>query len=293
MLKDCKIKKNQYVLKLFQSGDQMKLRVTLMSGLRTAGIEDEEEKESGKGSSSADEKLAESIMRTRSKIFELAYCNPWEWFFTGTLDASKYDRENLEKYHADFTLFIRKYNRRHGLHIKFLMIPEKHADGKSWHMHGFLMGLPEDHLHRFVLGDRMGLAISKKVLEGEAVYNWEAYQAKFGFCDLERIKNKEAVSNYVRKYISKELGKSVQQIGAHLYYRSRGLAEAVKLGSCAGIDGVEMFGDPSYQGEFTTSWWVDATPELLDSLSEQINLEYDLESDRQKSAFAANVSRLK
>lgn len=267
-LKDRKIKHNLSTVKLYDSGEKKKLRITTMAGCRTAGVEDPDELPKGVHND-PDGKLVESIIRTRSKIFELAFCNPWNWFFTGTLDPNKFSRDDLERYHSALTQWLRDYNKKHSLSIKYLLIPEKHQDGSSWHMHGFLMGLPEDHLHRFQIGERFGAGIAKKLLNGDAVYNWQPYADKFGFCSLERIRNKEACSNYVRKYISKELGKSVQACGAHMYYRSRGLKEAQQVGR--GFLPAGLLGEPSYTGEMTTTWWVDATPELLDLLRENLS----------------------
>ena len=36
-----------------------------------------------------DFKLSESICRSRHKIYDLAMCNPWDYFFTGTLYPDK------------------------------------------------------------------------------------------------------------------------------------------------------------------------------------------------------------
>ena len=51
----------------------------------------------------------------KAVLFELAFCNPWEFFFTGTLDKNKYNREDLDKFHKDFTRFIRLYNKKYNL----------------------------------------------------------------------------------------------------------------------------------------------------------------------------------
>ena len=233
MLKDTKYKYDQYVLKIYGYGKNKKIKLVHMNVLRNEGIEDENDKGKAKGSVNT-EKLDESICRTRSKIFELAFCNPWSWFFTGTLDPKKYDRTDLKKFHHDITHWLSEYNRYHDTHIKFLLIPELHSDGKSWHMHGFFYDLPQEHLTRFQIGDRMGKALAEKVKNGDEVFNWSAYQKKFGFCDLEPIKNAEAVSKYITKYISKNLATSVTELNAHMYYHSRGLqfAQTIKKALC-------------------------------------------------------------
>nr|CRY96366.1 hypothetical protein [uncultured prokaryote] len=210
---------DQTILKIYGSGENRKIKLIRMNVLKASGIEiDDRRTERGSVNIS---KLDESILRSKSKIFELAYCNEWDWFFTGTLNPNKQDRTDLELYHKQLCQWIRDYNKRYHLSIKFLLIPEKHKDGKSWHMHGFLQGLPSEHLKQFQVGDIMGKALAVKVLKGDIVYNWEPYQNRFGFCDLEPIRNAEAVSKYITKYINKELANSVTELNAHTYYHSR------------------------------------------------------------------------
>lgn len=264
MLKDTKYKYDQYVLKVFGYGENKRIKLIHMNVLRNEGVEDENDKGKVRGVNS--EKLEESICRTRSKIFELAFCNPWSWFFTGTLDPKKYDRTDLKKFHSDLTNWLRQYNRYHGTQIKFLLIPELHSDGKSWHMHGFFYDLPQEHLTRFQIGDRMGKALAEKVKNGDEVYNWSSYQKKFGFCDLEPIRNAEAVSKYITKYISKNLATSVTELNAHMYYHSRGLqfSQTVKKGSMSTAIDIE----PTYSNEYCDVYWLPYSEELLQELSE-------------------------
>lgn len=215
------------------------IKVTTQRVARVAGVEDEEFLCIEKGSVN-DEKLENNIIRARSKIFEYAICNPWEWFCTFTIDKTKYNRYDLENYHKNLAQFIRDYNKKFGLSIKYLFIPETHKDG-AWHEHGFLLGLPVEHLQAFTLEMKLPTYIRDKLKEGQEVFNWCGYSEKFGFCDLEPIRNLEACSNYVRKYISKNLATSVKDVNAHLYYCSKGLnvAETIKKGTLStGIEEV-------------------------------------------------------
>lgn len=230
-----------------------------MNVVRNSGLEFDE-KRSPAGSVN-DEKLDNNISRARSKIFELAYCNPWQWFFTGTIDSSKYDRTDLEKYHKDLTQWLRDYSKRklYGRKIAYLLIPELHSDGKSWHVHGLLQGLPDSHLHQFVVGDKMGKALAEKVKNGDLVYNWLPYGKKFGFCDLEPIRSHEAVCKYITKYCTQDLAKSVQEVGAHLYYRSKGLQESVLIKK--GTTAATMV--PTFENEYCAVSWTRLPSDLV------------------------------
>ena len=260
-----KFEHNQAFIKVYGVGENKKIKVTVMKSRNVSSVENRKQcLERGIVNS---EKLQESISRAKSTIFELAFCNPWDWFFTGTLNPAKYDRTDLDKYHKTLTQWLRDYNKKHGLNIKFLLVPELHRDGKSWHMHGFLYGLPVEHLEQFEVGDVMGKGLADKVKKGDVVYNWVAYVNKFGFCGLEPIRSHEAVSKYVTKYINKNLASSVTELNAHMYYVSRGLqrAEFIKKGTMfAGIE-------PTFENEYCTVAWLDYSDELLEKLKNAVN----------------------
>ena len=260
-LKDVKYKYNQTIIKTYGYGENKKIKVITMNCLRTSGVEDDNELYSLRGSVN-DKKLDESISRAKSKIFELAFCNPWQYFFTGTLNPKLYDRTDLKKYHKDLTKWLANQGQKFGCKIDFLLIPELHTDGKSWHIHGFINGLPDTELKQFIIGDKMGKALAAKVAKGDIVYNWLAYQNKFGFCDLEPIRNAEAVSKYITKYINKNLATSVDELNAHLYYHSRGLqvSQTIKKGSMsANIK-------PTYKNDYCSVLWTDYTPKKLETI---------------------------
>ena len=68
----------------------------------------------------SDGKLNCNLVRARSTVFELAYCNQWDWFFTGTLSGANGDRSNLSEFRKRFTQFIRDERKRLNLDIKYL-----------------------------------------------------------------------------------------------------------------------------------------------------------------------------
>jgi hypothetical protein len=198
-------------------------KLILFKALRTKGFEDVERPKKG---SVNDKKLEQNISRARSEIFELAYCNDWQYFTTFTIDPQKFGRYDLEKYHKSFTRWLRYFNEKNGTHIKYLTIPEQHKDG-AWHEHGFIMGLPEEYLRLFdAEKEKLPKYIRDKLMDGQAVYDFPSYREKFGFCDLEPVRSIEGVSKYVTKYITKDLSRSVTASGAHLYYHSVGLQKA-------------------------------------------------------------------
>ncbi len=208
-----------------------------------------------------EKKLQNNLIRARNNVYELAICNEWEWFLTITLNPEKYDRDNLGKFRKDFSRFVRDYGKKHGLHIQYLVIPEQHKKG-GWHMHGFLKGILPDHLRPFSAEEKLPRYLRTKVKKGLAIYDWTAYREKFGFCDIEPIRNLQAAAAYVTKYITKGFGSGVQALGNHLYYASQGLkrAKVIKKGA---INPDSIYWD--FENEYVKIKWYDGgqNPESL------------------------------
>lgn len=187
--------------------------------IKRAGFEDETNFKKSRNVN--DEKLSNNIARARAMVFEYALCNEFKYFVTLTLDKNMHDRYNLKEYIKKLGQFIRNYRRKHGVDIQYLLMPERHKDG-AWHMHGLFMGIPEEHL-----------SINKN-----GYLDWQAYSKRFGYISLDKIRNKEAVSKYITKYVSKSFDKvgGVTEKESKLYYCSRGLkrAKIKKIGTLSG-----------------------------------------------------------
>jgi len=66
-------------------------------------------------------------------------------------------------------------------------------------------------LTEFTLKDKIPIQLKVKICEGIMVYNWLDYANKFGWVALESVRNSEAVSAYLTKYITKDLSQTVQE----------------------------------------------------------------------------------
>ena len=161
-----------------------------------------------------DEKLNNNIARARARVFEYAMCNDFEYYITLTVNKELLNRYDLKGYIKKLGQFIRNYRRDYGANIQYILVPEKHEDG-AWHMHGLIKGIPKNHLS----------------MNENGYLDWKNYREKFGYCSIDRIKNKEAVSKYITKYISKSFdkGKGVTEKEKKLYYCSKGLKKPVKI----------------------------------------------------------------
>ena len=257
-----KVRKNAYsynvgVLKKYGNGTY---KVSCLKACRNKGVNLTFERVAK--NAAHEDKLDCNIRRAKSKVKEYVLCNSWDYFMTLTLDPKKYDRYNLKKFHKELSVWLQNLNRKREQKIKFILIPEQHKDG-AWHMHGFISGLTSDDVRLFKVTDKIPKYIKNKLIEGQEVYNWLPYMEKFGFCDLEPIRSVEKASSYVLKYITKDLARCVKEVGAHLYYCSRGLnkAEIIKKGE------VSAEYSPTYVDEHVSVQW-------LNGVSEQVARSY-------------------
>lgn len=186
-------------------------------------------------------KLRNNISRAKNKVFEYAKCNDWDYFATLTLDKAKRDRCDLQAYIRDLGRFIRN-ERRKGCDIKYLLIPEQHKDA-AWHMHGYFSGIP----------------VSDVQINSYGYYEWSRYAKRFGYCSLDKIKDKERCDNYITKYISKEMGGLAIEKNKKLYYTSRGLhtAEVIHQAYTS-----EKINKPDFENDFVQIKWLNTFAEV-------------------------------
>lgn len=151
-------------------------------------------------------RFANSVSRSRSRVYELAMCNEFQFFCTFTLNADYKNRNDLKSFSKDFGQLIRNYNRCYEKSVKYLIVPERHKTGE-WHAHGLLLGLSNDDFQINKYGYR----------------DWRYYSSAFGFINIQDVDNRSAISAYITKYITKDLAMQALPAKAHLYYASQGL----------------------------------------------------------------------
>jgi hypothetical protein len=181
-------------------------------------------------------KLWNNIIRARGKVLEYALCNNWDYFITLTLSPEKIDRQDLKGFVKQLGRWLDNYSKlkiwsknivgeSEPRKIKYLLIPERHKDG-AWHMHGLLKGLPLDHLTPFTLKDNIPKKIKALIKAGRSIYNWLPYAERFGWVTAETVRDRDAVSQYITKYIHKAMILGNMEINRKLYYCSQGLNTA-------------------------------------------------------------------
>ncbi|MGL4805029.1 MAG: rolling circle replication-associated protein [Bacteroidales bacterium] len=158
----------------------------------------------------------------------------------------KYERDNLSKFVEDLTQFIRDQRKKYGISINYLLIPELHADGRNWHMHGLFSDLP--------IQDIEPHNVTKLLDQGYV--NWSSYEKKFGYNSLGAIRDSVACTLYITKYISKAVKSTPVGVNKKLYYCSRGLKTAPKVAQGLLIKPINF--DMAFKGLYSQSLFVDS-----------------------------------
>lgn len=153
----------------------------------------------------------DSYRRTVNKIHDLARCETWTMFYTLTFSPEVVDREDFGACMKKARKWFDNVRQRKAKDLKYLLIPELHVDGKSWHIHGLVCN---DYGVTYVDS-------GKRDSHGNVIYNVENY--KFGFSTATRILDTHKVSSYVIKYITKDLCE--KSLGQRRYFRSNNLQE--------------------------------------------------------------------
>jgi hypothetical protein len=177
-----------------------------------------------------EEKLDCNFSRARSMVLQYALCNPWQYFFTGTLSPEKWDRKSLKPFMDRLSQKIRDWRKDYGFKLDVLLVPEQHKDG-SWHVHGLINNLPDYCVGRFYRLDLSSLGLGwlypLKLVEGNFL-NWYDFCLEFGYCSLAPIRDRVAAAFYITKYVSKDLSRRGGDLSEHLYFHSRPLQKAEK-----------------------------------------------------------------
>lgn len=137
-----------------------------------------------------------SLNRSKNKIFYYSRSNNWEngYFCTLTIDPERYDSFSY-KVASDLIRKFTKNLREFDSAAYGLFVPELHKSGR-FHFHGLISGID--------LEKTGYIEYSGHDFHGEKIYNF-IKGWKYGFSNVTRVKNSEAVEKYVTKYTTKEL----------------------------------------------------------------------------------------
>lgn len=173
-----------------------------------------------------------SQRRAKAKIMDIALCNPFEYFFTWTLDGQLINRYDIEIVYKKVRVFLSNAVQRKG--FQYVLVPEYHKikDGEekaAIHMHGLCnLGQVKIQPAYYTQGPRAGMQIKDN--SGRTIYNMIDW--KYGFSTCIPVDNQyERTVNYLTKYITK----SDEKIFGKWYLSSRNLKKSPEIIPLNGI----------------------------------------------------------
>lgn len=210
----------------------------------------QEEPEDREEPISYDNKLDNSLSRTRRLFMEYAYCNHFDIFCTFTFDSDKVDRRNYDEVKKKLCQFFNYHKKHYDRYFRYMIIPELHEDG-CWHFHGFIT---------LTAGMCSPLKIPKTI-NGAVRYvpntphylSWPAYSDRFGFFSGDFIRDYESSIIYCTSYITKSF-QLPEFKNKHLLLKSQGLDKPELV--YKSISNVDLF-QPDYKGDFCEIKWMD------------------------------------
>ena len=134
-----------------------------------------------------------SMNRSKQMIYGIARANEWDYFLTLTFDRNLVDSSDYKLVVQKAQKWLDNIRQRISPNMKYLIVPELHADMKHWHLHGLLADCPE-----LTLTDS-----GHKSKSGLVIYNLQNW--KYGFSTVTYVVHNHKVSAYISKYITKEL----------------------------------------------------------------------------------------
>lgn len=150
-----------------------------------------------------DRKEKENMSRAIQKVYDLARSNNFNWFITLTLDPKQVDRTDYDACAELIKLFTDRL-RKNG--NKWIIVPELHDDGVSYHFHGLVQGnLPLTYWRN-------------------GIYNLNNYS--YGHTAVMSVKDQARVATYIAKYLTKEI--NVPK-GRKRYWASKSLAKPTEI----------------------------------------------------------------
>ena len=152
-----------------------------------------------------------SMNRTINKVYEIARSNQWEYFFTMTFDGKKVNRYDYSECVKKMTHWLNDMRKLYSPDMKYLVVPERHKDG-AYHFHGLFYDI-----------GRLPMVDSGIKHNRRKIYNLPTF--KHGFTTVSRVGDSGKASNYVCKYITKELCQVTS--GKKRYWSSRNINRPV------------------------------------------------------------------
>ena len=153
-----------------------------------------------------EESRKQNLYKTKNKLRDYARNNHFDKFWTLTFDPKEFGSSDNLRF-EEMQRFLKRMTRKYGK-FNYLAVPERHKSGAiHWHM---MTGYFEPKL-----------IDSGKRYKEKTIFNCPEWE--FGFTNVQNVRSKKKISNYVSKYITKDLMDSPARRNKKKYWASRSL----------------------------------------------------------------------
>lgn len=162
-----------------------------------------------------------SLRRTKQNIYTIARGSRWDLFVTLTI-ADNELRNDLDKAKKYVGKYINNLKNRSCPDLKYLLVFERHPTSGAWHIHGLFKDI-----HGLKLKRAINPHTEKLIVKNEMqVYNMPQFD-KLGFSTATYVQSNDKVTQYILKYITKEMAKEFP--GKRSYLCSKGLPRGTEV----------------------------------------------------------------
>jgi hypothetical protein len=164
-----------------------------------------------------------SINRTIQRIYQLSRANEWDYFFTLTYDPKMINSKDFDIVLSKLSYWLNNIKKRYAPDLKYLFVPEYHADKEKLHFHGLVSNIGDMPLQDsgYVTVGKYTYSKANKPY-GTIIYNLPKWH--FGFSTATKVRDSKKASSYITKYITKDLTKIAPS--RHRFIASNNLSSA-------------------------------------------------------------------
>lgn len=148
-----------------------------------------------------------STQRTKKTILEYLLSNDWEYFCTFTFNPRLVDRTDFYEVSQKLSKWLQHLKERYAHDLMYVVVPELHEDGKSYHFHAVLSNVGKLQLSPFLRrndNNEVTQVYTKNGQEILVINQW-----RYGYSTAIQLENNKQssmkIAYYMIKYITKDL----------------------------------------------------------------------------------------
>lgn len=162
------------------------------------------------------------LKRNRERVFDIVYCNRWDWFLTITFDPKQVDFTNVPQVMNNLRIWLSNRVQRDGL--RYILVPERFKKTNGIHCHALINNAVDTtYSGRIRIGKKSvpeEICKQKRIAYSDADKIFNVDDWKYGFSTALPISdNSGKLSVYLTKYITK----GNDRIFGRYYWSSRNL----------------------------------------------------------------------